>query len=281
MLDFIKRFNAKKLSDVQSIQTQREKVTESGIRHEVKHNSRKHLYQTASKVLGISALLFSNIVPLAYGNDNTNQLAQGEYIPPSTPPLYESNGAPGTKLTHRSGLYVGGNLQFGQSRSAGGSANPIAAYIAGAEIGYVAGTGSWDRYEAAFEAFTGKVGHSEADMPINMGAMIKIGKAYSLGSNFWGVWGLGAGMAQIDYKTEIADRDVEAVDPVLGLALQGAYSLVMPVGKYMSLNAGIRWTHMSFNIQKLKDSETGTKIDRDDNVIINMPAVQLGVRLGI
>jgi len=211
-------------------------------------------------------------------------LAQSEYVQPNTPPLYESNGAPGTPLKFRSGLYVGGNLGFGLSRNSGGDANSIPSYTAGGEIGYVAGTGSWSRFEVALEAMFGKVGHSRASLPIGGGAIIKIGRGYSLGNKFFGVWQLGAGLAQAKYSgTTSQGVDVTSVDPVVGTILRVGYSIVMPMGNFMSMIGGVSWTFMTFNITEgvLDDSSSDRAIDLDQQISLNIPAVQVGIRLGI
>ncbi len=202
----------------------------------------------------------------------------------STPELYESNGPRGVPLKFPSGLYLGFGLGFGQSRSAGGSGNPIPAYSGGGEIGYIAGTGSWSRFEAALEILTGKVGHSRADMPLNFGILAKIGHGYSLGDKFFGVWRLGAGMVQADYSAKLANGiKVRSPDAVLGTALQLSYIIAMPVTNTVSVTGGFEWTNLSFNVGSvIEESSTGNRqIDIDENVVINVPKILIGIRLGL
>jgi hypothetical protein len=210
--------------------------------------------------------------------------AQGqEYKPPSSPPLFESNGEVGTPLQFPKGPYVAVGAGFGQSRTAGGTGNPIPAYNASTEVGYVANTGSWSRFEAGAEFFFGKVGHSKADLPIGFGVIAKVGKGYSLGSKFFGVWRLGAGMVQAKYSgTTTSGQKVIARDPVLGTALQLSYLLVMPVTSFLSVVGGAEWTNMSFNISKADDAQTGNEVANiDENIVINDPKIQVGIRFGI
>jgi hypothetical protein len=178
-------------------------------------------------------------------------------------------------------------MGFGQSRSAGGGANPIAAYTVGAEVGYVAGTGSWSRYEAALEFLTGKVGHSEASLPINYGFIAKIGSGYSLGHNIFGVWRIGAGMVGAKYSgTTGAGYEAFTDDTNLGTALQFSYLIEMPMNDVLTVVGGADWTNYSFNIAKAhvdngltnyKDINTSI----DENIVVNVPKMVLGVRLGI
>jgi hypothetical protein len=215
----------------------------------------------------------------------TGKQAQAqEYQPPSSPPLYESNGERGTPLQFPKGPYLGLGAGFGQSRSAGGSGNPIPAYSGSAEVGYVAGTGSWSRFEAGMEFFFGKVGHSRAEMPIGIGVIAKVGQGYSLGNKFFGVWRLGAGMVQAKYSgTTSNGLKATAPDPVLGTALQVSYLIVMPVSNFMSVVGGVEWTNMSFNISEAEvETSTGTSlIDIDENIVVNIPKIQVGIRFGI
>lgn len=200
------------------------------------------------------------------------------YTPPSSKPLYESNGEAGESLQFPSGLFLGGNASFGQSRHAGSGVDPRVAYRVNAEIGYAAGTGSWSRYEVSGEAFIGQIGNSEVKMPIK-GVMAKIGTGHSIGNKMFALLKVGAGLALADYEDDVDGVTVKSKDSSAGLALSGSYSVLIPMAKYLHVLGGFQYSHYEFSFDKFK--EGSVEFENKTTAVLNVPEIFIGMRMGI
>ncbi len=208
-------------------------------------------------------------------------LANEEWKAPSSPELYEKKGEVGEAPKYDSGFFIGTGAGFGQSRSTG-NGDPIASFNLGVDVGYAFHTGSWTRWEAGVESFFGKVGTSNADMPIGVGLLAKIGHGYSLGNKLFGVWKLGVGPAQARYEKELSDgTKVESTSAIWGTALQASYMFVFPMSSSFSVTGGFKWTHYSFNVDEVEIKSGGTTVKdtADEPVNLNVPEATIGLRL--
>ena len=68
---------------------------------------------------------------------------------------------------NESGMFVGGNLGFGQSRNTDGS-TPAVAYNLNVEPGFAFRRDSWNRIEGSLQIGTGRIGYSNSDGSVSM-----------------------------------------------------------------------------------------------------------------
>ena len=110
-----------------------------------------------------------------------------EYTPPSSPELYDSSKTPELQkiVKNSTGVYGGLQLAVGQSRS--GDFNPITAFSGHIDLGYRKIINSWTLWEAGVEIMHGKAGHSQADMSLSWGGLVKLAYGYSLNQGINGI----------------------------------------------------------------------------------------------
>jgi hypothetical protein len=185
-----------------------------------------------------------------------------------------------------SGFFVGAGLSLGQARTTEEGASPGVALFGNIEPGYQVRRGSFDRLEfsgqflVGQEAFRYGDGGGKAAVNVGFGLIAKAGIGYSLGGKAYGLFKLGAGplLGKFEGHPEGAGK-VESDGAITGLAGYLGWTMVAPMTDSLDAVGGVSWTHMQWSMDKVKDSD-GNKYD-SDNFIVNVPALEFGLRLRI
>lgn len=204
-------------------------------------------------------------------------LAAGDMLQPNEIPTTGISANP----ANDSGMFVGGGLAFGQSRTTEGDGSPGLGYLLKLEPGYQLSTGSWSRVELSAELLTGKFNFRDdekVEMPVKLGFLAKVGYGYSLGNKLFGIARIGFGPVLASLESEIGGVKVESDGDLSGIAALFAYDFVVPAGESLDFVGGIGILHTQFDLDKVKDG-SGNKQSVDKNVIVNMPHAQVGLRL--
>lgn len=180
--------------------------------------------------------------------------------------------------TNDSGGFIGGGFAFGQARTTEDGVNPGVAMLLSVEPGYQVNRGSWNRLEFSGQFFTGKAEFGSSDVNIGLGVLAKIGYGYSLGDRLIALFKFGAGPVLASFETKAGTEKVKSDGTLMGLGLQGAWQMVFPMSDAMDLTGGLSWTHIQFSVDDVKDS-SGTKYALDRQVIANVPALDIGLRV--
>ena len=184
-----------------------------------------------------------------------------------------------------SGVYLEPGLAFGQSYTTEGDGSPILSYNLGVDAGYFMQTSSWRRLEAGGEFFTGKVGYRttsenglKVNMVIPMGIMAKMGYGYSLGSKLYGLWKVGIGPVNADFKAEGKNGvDYSAKNKLWGFGGKIALMLLMPVSDKFYFTTGLSFTRLTFDVGDLETGNTAVRYGKAVN--LNVLEARLGMRL--
>lgn len=183
-------------------------------------------------------------------------------------------------------LFIGGNLGFGQSYATGGS-SPDVAYKLTAEPGFIFRRDSWGRIEASLELGFGQAGYTRkggaeesVDVALGLIALAKFGYGTSVGSNSFLVYrfGLGPMAMKLDGKTA-AGTKVTTDGSTWGVATMVGIDYVTAMNAALDFVGGLSLTHAQFNVGSLKVN--GIKVQGNESVNLNIPALQLGLRLTI
>lgn len=185
-----------------------------------------------------------------------------------------------------SGVFLGAGLSFGQARTTEEGASPGTAYFLHLEPGYQVRRGSFGRLEFSGDLLFGQGsfrqgnGGGTASMNVGFGLLLKAGFGYSLGDKAYGLVKIGAGPAigKVTAHPDGAGK-VES-DTISGLAAYLGWTMVMPLSEALDATGGISWTHFQMPVDKLKGSG-GAEYAFDQTVIVNVPALELGLRLRI
>jgi hypothetical protein len=184
-----------------------------------------------------------------------------------------------------SGVFLDLGLGFGQVKSTEPSSTPGIATLFHIEPGYVMSRGSWSRVEASLQLLSGSLTINNDDdrggdgtFSIGLGAIAKFGMGYSLGKKLFGVWKVGVGpvMANAKFKT---DGVTGTKDGLNGILYQVGYGLVMPMSDALDATGGFTWSQVQFNVDEV--DVDGTSYDLDQNFVLNIPQLELGIRLKI
>lgn len=221
-------------------------------------------------------LVVSSLSSLAFGQGEKDQLKPDEIQTTGI----EANPA------NDSGMFLGAGPQFGQARTTEDGASPGTAVFLNADVGYQTRRGSFGRLEFAGQLLSGaatfrpKDGDSESKVAVGFGLLFKGGIGYSLGQKLFGVARLGLGpvLAKVEAHPEGGGKFTS--DTVTGLAGYLGYGIVAPMTDSLDFTAGFSWTHYQLSVDKLKDSD-GDSYDFDRTVILNVPALDLGIRFRI
>lgn len=222
---------------------------------------------------------FFSALALVFSSAGFPLIAAEEYAPPSSPELYEK-ADPYVPPKHLKGHgYLGGGLGFGQSRSTG-SGDAVTSYDLSLGLGYVKPLGTWSLAQAGVDIFTGSIGHGSADMNISLGALAKIGYGYSLGTEMFGSFLFGAGVAQASYLEEDTNGQVfKGPSNNMGSVVMGAYELLMQAGDSMFITGGFYMTQYTFSVSDLT-LDTGGPTNRVNKTVqLNSPEVKIGFRV--
>lgn len=188
--------------------------------------------------------------------------------------------------TANSGPFIGAGPVFGQARTTEEGASPGTAVFLNFEAGYQARRSGFGRLEFSGQLFSGQAsfrpqdGDGETNVPVGFGLLFKGGIGYSLGQTLYGVMrvGLGPVLAKIEAHPDGGGKFTS--DSTTGLAGYLGYGIVAPFTDSLDFTGGFSWTHYQLSVDKLKDSD-GNKYDFDRTVILNVPAVDLGIRFRI
>lgn len=180
--------------------------------------------------------------------------------------------------TNDSGGFIGGGLAFGQARTTEDDVNPGVALLLSVEPGYQVNRGSWNRLEFSGQIFAGRAEFGSSDLNIGLGMLAKVGYGYSLGDRLMAMFKFGAGPVLANFETKVGSEKVKSDGMLMGLGLQLGWQMVFPMSDSLDLAGGLSWTHMQFNVDDVKDS-SGTKYAIDRQVIANVPALDLGLRV--
>jgi hypothetical protein len=214
-------------------------------------------------------------------DNSTYSTENPEYKVPQTPELYDASKPKGMPVTFPSAATFGGFVSFGQSRSSKSEDNPKVAWMTGGSFTYLKGTSTWNRVDFGGDVFTGSVGHSNADVPINIGFLAHFGYGYSLGGELFGTLQIGAGLANVGYKGETEqNQKFEMSESKGATVLQIGWHLAMPIGSNVGFTAGIDYTKMDFTVDDVDLVDNGVKrvFELDKRESLTIPSLQLGVR---
>lgn len=183
-----------------------------------------------------------------------------------------------------SSFFFGGGLNFGQAYTTEEGASPGFSVLAGIEPGYQVNTGSWSRFEVSGKLFTGTMSFRVNDlggkisMPINFGLLAKAGLGYSLGGKMFGVARAGAGVVQAKWKADdVGGVSAESTSAMSGFVGLLGWDVVAPISGNFDFVGGISLMHMQFDLNEIKAAGVKDSIDRP--VIVNLPQVELGLRV--
>lgn len=179
-----------------------------------------------------------------------------------------------------SGIFIGAGLGFGQGRSTEEGTSPGTAYFLKFEPGYQANRGTWGRIEFSGEVYSGKASFRSDDLgklsASSFGLMLHAGYGYSLGTKMFGVVRVGVGPVSAKFSAE--NKGVKyTADSVSGLATQIGWLMVVPMSGSMDATGGISWTQTQYDVDTVKSGSVEYKLD-NSNVIVNQPAVEVGLR---
>lgn len=183
-----------------------------------------------------------------------------------------------------SGLFVGAGLTFGQARTTEEGASPGLATFLNVEPGFQMRRGSFGRLEFSGQFLFGKSsfrlgdGEGKVDVPVGFGLIAKAGYGYSLGSKMFGIMKAGLGPLMGKYEQEVDAVGKVESGTISGLAGYLGWTMVAPLTDSLDATGGISWTHMQFDVGDVEDSG-GTEYPVDRTVIVNVPAVDLGLRV--
>ncbi len=181
-------------------------------------------------------------------------------------------------------FFLGGNLSFGQSYATGGS-SPDIAYKFSVEPGFVFPRDSWSRIEASLEFGFGQTGYTRTggtkesvDMTLGLMALAKFGYGASMGSGSFLVGRFGLGPIMSSYKGRTnAGADFSSDDPIWGVATYFGVDFIAAMNDTVDFVGGLGVTHAQFNIDSVKMG--GNTVNVSEAVNLNIPALQLGLRL--
>ncbi len=200
------------------------------------------------------------------------------YTPPSSPELYEKEPVEEPAPKVRSKLYAGFNLGIGQSQTtAHPDTGPKSAWVLGPKLGYNKVLSTWSLFDADLSLIAGDIGHSDADIRINYGAMIRVGYGYSLGNRLFGIWKVGVGMFNANYT--ITDIDFKA-NNLMGTVVQGAFELLFPISSGVALTGAAQWNRFILPVDTVKGTIHGQDISLKlkDTERLNVWLVDVGIR---
>jgi hypothetical protein len=222
------------------------------------------------------------LIPFAFSLVPTVASAAGDMLQPNE---LQTTGIEANPAND-SGMFFGAGLSFGQARTTEEGHSPGLAYFLNLEPGYQVRRGSFNRLEFSAQLLFGKAqytlgdGGGKTDVPVGFGLIAKAGYGWSLGDRAFGVAKIGAGplMAKYEGHPKGAGK-VESKGAVSGVATYLGWTMVAPIGDSLDATGGVSWTHMQYTMDKVKDSD-GAEYDAD-NFIVNVPALELGLRLRI
>lgn len=184
---------------------------------------------------------------------------------------------------NKSGMFIGGGLGFGQARSTEEGASPGLGYLLKVEPGFQMGRGTWGRMEISGELMAGNLAFrtddsnlGEVKVPVGFGLLAKFGYGYSLGDKMFGVAKVGVGPVLGKVKMDVGSSAYES-GAISGLAAQLGWLMIIPMSDSFDATGGISWTHMQFSVDEVKGGGTTYEVDR--TLLVNMPSVDVGVRL--
>lgn len=179
-----------------------------------------------------------------------------------------------------SGMFLGGGLAFGQGRSTEGDSTPGLAYFLKFEPGYQMSRGTWGRMEIGAELLSGTAafrtpddgGLGKVTTSVPFGLLLKFGYGYSIGEKMFGLARVGFGPVMGKVEADI-DGETYSSDSLSGMAGQIGWLMVIPMNDALDATGGFSWTHMQFDVDEISNVE----IDR--TIIVNVPAVEVGLRV--
>ncbi len=174
------------------------------------------------------------------------------------------------------GGFVGGQAVLGQARKVGDS-SPAAAYLIGADLGYVMKRDSWNRLELGLELSTGQASYKDKDFDIDVDidlklvTMLKAGYGYSLGDHAFGIFRVGVGIAQAQFDGKATHGLKIDGGSSSGVATMVAWDVVTPASDSLDFNFGVSFRMLNFNFKDLP-GDTGS-------FQLNIPAIYAGARV--
>lgn len=184
---------------------------------------------------------------------------------------------------NKSGMFIGAGLGFGQARSTEGDSSPGLGYLLKVEPGYQMNRGTWGRMEISGELMSGSMAFRTEDsnlgkvtIPVGFGLLAKIGYGYSLGDKMFGLARVGVGPVMAKVNVDVGNTDYKS-DTISGLAAQLGWLMIIPMGDTFDATGGISWTHFELSVDEVENGNT--KYDVDRTLIVNVPSVDVGIRI--
>ncbi len=155
------------------------------------------------------SILSSNLIAASNRDEDPmdtgkNASAQGAYVAPSTPELYDVNEplvpAYARIKKVKSHPYMGLAAGLGMTRNVGSDGSPKPAWSLIAEGGYVRALSSWSRADLGVEVFNGSIGDSDNTINLQLGALAKLGYGYNISENLHGIIRAGYGITTGQYS---------------------------------------------------------------------------------
>lgn len=237
----------------------------------------KHFLAAVLVTFSVSSLA------LGQGEAGTKELLPGDegYPTKQLPPLQMGNAG------NNNALFLNAGLGFGQARSTEPDSSAGLTFLGNFEVGYQMNRGDWNRFKASLQLFSGQASFrnpsylsGKTDIPIKLGVLARLGYGYSIGNKFYGLLKVGVGPVLADFEGNPEGVKIKSEGTMSGLATQIGWLAVMPMAASLDLTGGVTWTHMQFDVGKVK-IDGGAAQDFDRNVLINIPQVELGLRLRI
>lgn len=181
-----------------------------------------------------------------------------------------------------SGMFLGAGLTFGQARSTEEDVSPGTALIFGFEPGYQVRRGSFGRLEfsgqllSGFASFRPDGADAATKAQLPFGVIFKAGMGWSLGGKLYGVAKAGVGPVMGKIVVHPDGGDTYKSDTASGLAAYAGWIMAAPLTDSLDATGGISWTHYQLNVDSVKSGGAEFKVD---SVLVNVPAVELGVRV--
>ncbi len=225
-------------------------------------------------------LMHNTLIFLALSSLSTAAFADGDMLKPDE---IQTTGVEANPAND-SGMFIGAGLTFGQARSTSEDVSPGTAILFGVEPGYQSRRGGFGRLEFSGQLFSGQASVRPEDgdatkVQIGFGLLFKAGLGYSLGGKLYGVTKIGLGPVMSKLVAHPDGGGSYKSDTATGLAAYIGWTAVAPITDSLDFTGGLSWTHYQLGIDKVEDS-AGNKYDVDDS-IVNVPAVELGLRFRI
>lgn len=197
-----------------------------------------------------------------------------DYTPPSSPPLYTPVDPTANVQKLNAHPFIGLGIAIGQSQPTG-KENPLTAALGSIQLGYLKTIGSWNLVLGELLLFSGQAGHSDADLQIPIGAMVRLGYGYMITSGIYGIFKIGGGAFNGHYRSEKFGIAKEA--SALGNAAHLAYHFGFAMNEDLFFESGLSLTHVNASFSELENQSTKT-MEPGTNIAVNLLQLELGLK---